>query len=213
MKALRILSILLFAGAAMFTMPAEAKKKPKTPQQTLKDQLTPVMPNGEQNLYIFCEEEGLDKPGEYMAGFGIYEGAETRQEALLEANRIAVTELGTKFAGVINNAISDYNKSTKIPSAKKISESQREALTTSVAQEAVNKYGNAVCRKMSQAADGSYIGYVALHFMESEMDRAMTEQMQEMKVDFDRDQFMKSMQEQLDKFNEQKAKELSSYGE
>lgn len=197
----------------MFSMTAEAKKKPKTPQQTLKDQLTPIMPNGEQNLYIFCEEEGYDKPGEYMAGFGIYEGAENRQEALIEANRVAVEELGTKFAGIINNAVSNYNKSTKVPDGKKISEKQREGLTTSVAQTAVNKYGNAVCRKFSQAADGSYIGYVALHFMESDIDRAVTEQLQEMKVDFDREKFFQSMQEQLDKYNAQKEKEQASYSE
>lgn len=194
-------------------MTAEAKKKPKTPQQTLKDQLTPVMPNGEQNLYLFCEEEGYDKPGEYMAGYGIYEGAEDRQEALLEANRIAVEELGTKFAGIINNAVSNYNKSTKTPSNKKISEKQREAITTSVAQVAVNKYGNVVCRKMSQAADGSYVGFVALHFMESDIDRAVTEQLQELKVDFDRDKFFQSMQEQLEKYNAQKEKEQVSYVE
>lgn len=211
MKALRILSILLFAGASVFSMTVDAKKKPLTPQQTLKDQLTPIMPNGEQNLYIFCEEEGYDKPGEYMAGFGIYEGAEDRQEALIEANRIALEELGSKFAGIVNNAVSNYNKSTKVPSSQKISEKQRESLTTSVAQTVINKYGNIACRKFSQAADGSYIGYVALHFMESNIDRAITEQLQELKVDFDRNMFFKSMQEQLELYNSQKEKEQVSF--
>lgn len=208
----RIISIFMLLVIALCSMPAEAKKKPKSPQKTFKDQMTPIMPNGEQNLFIFCEEEGLDCPGEYMAGFGLYEGAETRQEALIEANRIAIEELGSKFAGVINNAVSNYNKSTKVPSAKRISESQREALTTSVAQAVINKYGNAVCRKMSQAADGSYVGYVALHFMESDIERGLKEEMEVRKVDFDRDQFFKSMQEQLDKYNAQKEEELAAEG-
>lgn len=202
MKVLRILSVLLFAGAATFSMTVEAKKKPKTPHQTLKDQMTPIMPNGEQNLVLFCVEEGLDKPGEYMAGYGLFEGAEDRQEAIIEANRLAVEELGSKFAGIINNAVSNYNKSTKVPDSQKISKKQREGLTTSVVEVAVNKYGNAVCRKISQAADGSYVGYVALHFLESDMERALTEQLQELGVDFDRQNFMKSMHEQLDHYNE-----------
>ncbi len=184
-------------------MTVEAKK-PKKPQKTLKDQLTPIMPNGEQNLYIFCEEEGYDSPGEYMAAHGIFEGAETRQEALIEANRIAIEDLSTRFVGIVNNAVSNYNKSINA-GGKKHKEGIREGLATSVAQAAVNKYGSVACRKFSQASDGSYVGYVALHFLESDMKRAVTEELERQKVEFDRDRFAKSMQEQLENYNSQEA--------
>ena len=63
-----------------------------------------VLPNGEVKLTTFCVDQSYDKPGEYLAGLGIAEGCEDREDAIVKANQIAISDITSRYIGVIKNA-------------------------------------------------------------------------------------------------------------
>lgn len=169
--------------------------------------MTPMLPNGEQVLMSFCLEEGLDKPGEYMAGYGIYENAEDRGEAIPGANILAQKDIATKFVGMIKNSISMYNKRTRGTSGNRAKELLDEDGANAIAAKVVEKYGNAVCRRLTQSATGGYVAYVALHLELDDAKKGLEEELEIRKVEYDRDKFFKALDEQLDKMGQQKTAE------
>lgn len=87
---------------------------PATPIQTQNDPTQPKMPAGEQVLLTFCMDEAFDMPGEYMAGLGIAEDRLDRSRAILDANRIAIADIASRYVGMIKNAIEDYSKDVTV---------------------------------------------------------------------------------------------------
>lgn len=77
---------------------------PQTPApvQTQNDPTQPKMPAGEQVLLTFCMDEAYDMPGEYMAGLGIAEDRPDRSRAILDANRVAIADIASRYVGMIN---------------------------------------------------------------------------------------------------------------
>lgn len=149
------------------------------------DPTQPKMANGEQVLMTFCMDEAYDMPGEYMAGLGIAENCPDRQSAITEANLIALSDIKTRYIGVIKNTIEYYTKDVNVPSGKKIYESKLEGGAQSIGTAVINKYANVVCRKIAQNATGGYVCYVAVHVLLDDARKGLAEELELRKVDYD----------------------------
>lgn len=180
---------------AQQTTPQQSQPAQQPVQKTNEQLGTPEYKKGEQILEMPCMDEGLDNPGEYMAGYGVVEGRPDRTSAVISANEAAIQELSTKFVGVIKNATNWYNKDTNIPSGKKIYESKLEGGAEAIAKKVLNKYANAVCRKVAfNEYEGNYIGYVAVHIpVKDAVDETMRELEEQYKVDYDHMKFKEYM--------------------
>lgn len=172
----------------------DAEKKNLLDQVAVQEKLE----RGVEMRMIFCVDESYDKPGEYIAGLGISQGELEQKDALLNANRAAIAEISSRFMGVVKNAVSDYAKNTNTSNRNAVKESQLEGLAISVGEKAVNKFAERVCTKIGQEKTGAYRAYVAVHVpIQKTMDEIQKE-MDVLKVDYDREIFMKKMQEMLD---------------
>ena len=150
-----------------------------------------VLPNGEKQLTTFCVDQSYDKPGEYLAGLGIAEGCQDREDAIIKANQIAISDITSRYVGVIKNVITRYNKDTRIPAGKKISEKKLEGLSEVIGTNIVEKYSNTVCRQITQDATGAYTGYVAVHVLLDDLQKGLQEELDVRKVDYDADKLKK----------------------
>ena len=150
-----------------------------------------VLPNGEKQLTTFCVDQSYDKPGEYLAGLGIAEGCQDREDAIIKANQIAISDITSRYVGVVKNIITRYNKDTKIPAGKKISEKKLEGLSEVIGTNVVEKYSNTVCRQITQDATGAYTGYVAVHVLLDDLQKGLQEELDVRKVDYDADKLKK----------------------
>lgn len=169
----------------------------------IQDPTQPVMANGEQVLLTFCMDEAYDKPGEYMAGLGIAEDRPDRSRAIVDANRVAIADISSRFIGMIKNAMEDYSKDVNVPGGKKMYESELEGGLKMIGSKVIDKYAEVACRKLTQSATGGYACYVALHVQWDNAKKGLAEELEVRKVDFDKDKFMEKMDAQLDKSTNQ----------
>ncbi len=178
---------------------------PQTPApvQVQNDPTQPQMPAGEQVLVTFCEDEARDVPGEYMAGLGIAEDRPDRSRAIVDANRVAIADISSRFIGMIKNAMEDYSKDVNVPGGKKMYESELEGGLKMIGSKVIDKYAEVACRKLTQSATGGYACYVALHVQWDNAKKGLAEELEVRKVDFDKDKFMEKMDAQLDKSTNQ----------
>ena len=200
--------ILLYTSCGSSKQAAVAPAPAPTP--VAQDPTQPVMPNGEQVLLTFCMDESFDKPGEYMAGLGIAEDHMTRPNAIKEANRAAITDITTRYIGMIKNAIEDYSKDTTVPGSKRMYESQLEGGAQAIGTKVINKYANAVCRKLTQSATGGYTCYVAIHVLLTDANKGLAEELEVRKVDYDKKKFFEKMDAELAKEAERKQAEMDA---
>ena len=161
------------------------------------DPTQPVMPAGEQILLTFCMDEAYDKPGVYMGGLGIVEGRPDRSTAILDANRVAIADIASRYVGIITSAMNEYSKDTNVPMGKKIYESSLEGGVESIGRKVVDKYASVACRKLAQSATGGYVGYVAVQIMLDEAKKGLAEELEVRKVDYDKEKFFKKVDEKL----------------
>lgn len=170
-----------------------------TPAPATQDPTQPKMPNGEQVLLTFCMDESFDKPGEYMAGLGIAEGRPDRNVAIADANESAKSDIATRFVGTLENCMTNYRKDTNVPGNKKMYSSSMEGGLKVIGRAVIDKYANAVCRKITQEATGGYVCYVALHIMLDDAKKGVADELEVRKVDYDKQKFFEKMDEELAK--------------
>lgn len=163
-----------------------------------------------QKLFTPCVDESYDLPGEYMAGLGIAEGCRDREEATIKANQIAITDITTRYIGVIKNVVTRYNKDTDIPSNKKISEKKLEGISEVVGTNIIEKHANVVCREFTQDATGAYVGYLAIHVLVDDLQKGLKEELDVRKVDYDAEKLMKSHEAELSDAYVRKRAELDT---
>lgn len=163
------------------------------------DPMQPVMANGEQVITTFCIDEAYDKPGEYMAGLGIAEDRPDRSRAISDANRAAISDIATRYVGMIKNAIEDYSKDVNVPSGKKMYESSLEGGAQAIGSKVIDKYANVVCRKVTQSSTGGYVCYVAIHVSLEDAKQGLADELEVRKVDYDSERFFEKMDEEIEK--------------
>lgn len=182
----------------------------QVPVQTPNDPTQPKMPAGEQVLLTFCMDEAYDMPGEYMAGLGIAEDRPDRSRAILDANRVAVADIITRYVGIIKNAIEDYSKDVNVPSGKKIYESELEGGAKAIGTSVIEKYVQPVCRKITQSATGGYVGYVAVHVSLTDAKKGLEDELEVRKVDYDKKKFFEKMDTELEEAANQRREEMNA---
>ena len=185
---------------------------PQTPApvQTQNDPTQPKMPAGEQVLLTFCMDEAYDMPGEYMAGLGIAEDRPDRSRAILDANRVAIADIASRYVGMIKNAIEDYSKDVNVPSSKKMYESSLEGGAQAIGTKVIDKYAQVVCRKLSQSATGGYVGYVAVHVLLDDAKKGLAEELEVRKVDYDKQKFFEKIDAQLEEGARKQKEEMDA---
>jgi hypothetical protein len=198
---------------------AEAEIQKKQQEMRLQDidseakqreQKTRKMVAGEQRTIVFCMDEAFDKPGEYMGGLGVVEDRPDRSAAILDANRAAVADISTRYIGIIKNAIDSYSKDTNVPGGKKMYESQLEGGAAAIGAKVIDKYANVVCREVSQAPLGGWVGYVAVHVLLQDAKKGLADELEVRKVDYDKKKFFAKMDAELEKQAAQRKADLEA---
>lgn len=161
-------------------------------------QATEKMEAGTEVLLTFCIDEAIDKPNEYMAGLGISQNQLDQKDALISANQVALSDIISRFLGVIKNGVEMYNKETNTQQRNKAKESQLEGLALSVGEKAVNKYAEVVCRKVISEKEGTYGCYVAVHVPIADVVDEMANQLEVLQVDVDKASFKEKMYSELE---------------
>ena len=146
-----------------------------------------------------CIEEGYDKPGEYMAGYGVAENEEERGAGIINANRYAVADITSKYIGMIKNGVSQYSKNVNTRSGNKVKENELEGAAEAIGTKLIDKYSNAICREAEWADNGTYTCYVAVHVPLKEVLNATVDEIGVIQTDLDRKKFREYMQAELDK--------------
>lgn len=189
-----------------------AKKKQEQELRRLDAEaaLQEKMKEGNELLVTFCIDEAMDKEGEYMAGLGISSNQYDEKDALLSANRAALSDISSRFLGVVKNAVSDYSKETNTRTGDKIKETQLEGLAMSVGENAVNKHANVVCRKVVSEQAGTYGCYVAVHVVikdvvDNMLNDLVKKAQEEQITDFNKYLFENKMNEMLKENQEKEA--------
>lgn len=187
----------VFFTSCTKTVYVPTSSQSETPAPVIRQTPKTILPNNEVELTTFCIDEAYDKPGEYMAGLGIAEDRPDRSHAILDANRVAVSDIATRYIGMLKNAIEDYSKDTNVPSGKKMYESSLEGGVKAIGTKVINKYANVVCRKFTQSATGGYVGYVAVHVLLDDAKKGLAEELEVRKVDYDKKKFFEKMDQEL----------------
>lgn len=164
-----------------------------------RNQMEQVMEGGVQLIYTPCMDQFLELnkvPGQ-MAAQGISTGKPTQEAAELDANRVGLSDITTRFLGVIKNGIEQYTKDTSTPEKQRSVQAQLEGLAVAVGEKAINKLFVVDCRQFGKDRYQNYVCYEALYVP---LDQVLNEIIEEAvkQVDIDKALFRKRMQAELD---------------
>ena len=152
---------------------------------------------GVQLLITPCMDEfiALNKVADQMAAQGISTGQPTQELAQVVANERALTDIARRFAGVVKNAVEDYNKDTSTPQGNRVTEGELEGMAMSAGEQAINKFFIVGCRQFAKDRYNNYICYQALYVPMQKVMDAVLDEVQ--KVDVDKALFRKRMEAEL----------------
>lgn len=169
----------------------EAKKSALNTQETLEE--------GMKMLMIPCLEEVivLDN-SKQMAAQGIATGKLSEELAVVDANRVALSEITARFLGVLKNGVEQYSKDTYGKSGNRGQESQLEGLAMSVGEKAIQELFKIGCRKFAKDKKGNYNCYEAIYVPTQEVIEKVLDAAEEAEVDIDKAVFRNRMQVELD---------------
>lgn len=153
----------------------------------------------EQKLYTPCIEQSYDKRGEYLAGLGIADNQMDRQLGSGTANLAAISDITTRYIGVVKNGVSRYSKDVNARTGAKVKEGELEGQATAIGKASIEKNAEAVCREYGQADDGTFTVYIAVHVPIGKLLDDIQNKMEVLQVDADRARFRAFMEEELNK--------------
>lgn len=170
--------------------------------------LNAKLEGGVQLIITPCMDEFIALNGNprQMAAQGISTGQATQESAELNANRIALSDITSRFLGVIKNGIEQYSKDTSTPSKNRAVEAQLEGLAMSVGEKAIKELYSVGCRQFAKDKYGAYICYEALYVPVMEVVDRIADAAEVQGVDIDKAMFRKRMEAEL-LSNSQKEKE------
>ena len=163
-----------------------------------KNAMEQVMEGGVQLIYTPCMDEfiALNKIPEQMAAQGIGTGQQTQELAQKVANQNGLADIGSRFAGVVKNAMESYNKDASTPSGNRVTEGSLEGMVVAAGEKAIEKFYVVDCRQFAKDRYNNWICYEAMYVP---MDKVMNAIMDEVKdVDVDKALFRKRMQAELE---------------
>lgn len=151
-----------------------------------------------QKIYMPCIEESYDKAGEYMAGLGVAENEIERGAGIINANRYAISEIASKYVGMIKNGVSQYAKNVNTRTGNSVKQNELEGAAEAIGSKLIDKYANAVCRDAELAENGTYTCYVAVQVPLNDVVNATVDELGVIQTDLDRQKFREYMQSELD---------------
>lgn len=163
------------------------------------DALEESLEDGSQMILVPCQDEALDKIGEWMGGLGIGEHLTNQRVALENATQAASANLGQKFMGVVKNITKSYGSQTDTPNGKQASQADFERGLQIATKKVVDEYSNTICQKQMKIKLGSYKVYVASRIPIGTYKEKVAHELDVMKVKYDRNLLFKSMDDELDK--------------
>lgn len=186
----------------------DMKRDGQRAQIQSKNAMTQVMEGGVQLIYTPCMDEfiALNKVSGQMAAQGISTGQPTQESAELNANRVGLSDLTTRFLGVIKNGVEQYSKDSSTPEKQRVIEAQLEGLAVAVGEKAINELFVVDCRQFGKDRYNNYVCYEAIYVPAKQVIDAIAEEAVK-KMDIDKALFRKRMQAELDA---QAAKENAS---
>lgn len=169
----------------------EAKVSALNMQKTLE--------KGMKMLLIPCMEEALAlENSAQMAAQGIATDKANKESALLDANRVALAEITTRFLGVLKNGVEQYSKDTYGKSGNRGQEAQLEGLAMAVGEKAIQELFKVGCREIGKNVKGNYDCYEALYVPTQEVIEKVLDAAEEAEIDIDKAVFRNRMQAELD---------------
>ena len=161
---------------------------------------------GMKMLLIPCTEEMLQlENSETMAAQGIATGKKSEEDAMLDANRVALMDITTRFLGVLKNGIEQYGKDSRAKSGNRGTESQLEGLAVAVGEKEINKQFKVSCRKFTKDKVGNYNCYEALYVQTEKIVDAIIDAAEEEGIAIDKALFRNRMDAELDRQAEKQA--------
>jgi hypothetical protein len=166
---------------------------------------------GSRMTLVPCQDEALDKIGEYMGGLGTGEHLVDEQEARAEATAAAIANLAQKFVGVVENILEDYGSKTNTPDGNQARQGDLARGVRVATRKALDKYSNTVCQKQMKTKRGSHKVYVATRIPVDTYKEEVSKELDVLKVKYDKKKLFESMDAQLSRqaaVDEQKREQL-----
>lgn len=157
----------------------------------------PSMNPGEEVQLVPCKDKGMGGNGKYYRGFGIGEHPTDEYSALAEASNAARANLGSKFMGIEETILTDYNSKTGVPSGKTSRESNLENAFRAAGKKALNDYFEVTCQTAIRTKLGAKKYYVAGQISIDKMVNSIANNLEVMNVRFNRDRLMQAMDAKL----------------
>lgn len=146
-----------------------------------------ALESGAKKLLIPCMKEALELEANYqMAAQGMATGKNTQEDALLDANRVAGSELMTRFLGVIKNGIESYSKDSRTKNLSREQQSQLEGLCVAAGEKAINELMKPGCREFLHEKKGTYGCYVATYVPAKEVLNRVNDALAVAELDIDK---------------------------
>jgi len=184
-------------------------------EQTLDEQraiaaATAKLPKGSNMLLVPCGEAAYDGAG-FMAALGVSAPKALQRDATLEANQVALTDIATRFAGVIKNAIDYYNKNGEVPSEKRFNENMLEGGARTIGEKIVNKYAQRTCLKHAQDKNGAYLAYQAVKVPLNDALEALATELEILKVEVDKKRFFSEVDREFASQRDAQQQEVKAF--
>ena len=158
---------------------------------------------GNREIQMPCTEAGFDTK-DYYAGMGIGENV-NMQNARTAAIDAAKQMLLKKVGGMVKGLATSYSKSTSGNAPQDAVERIIEGEFATVVEKMLND-ADQTCEKMYQTATGTYQSHIALRISKAEIAKEVSTALSEndqLKAQFDREQFRKFAEEYMQKMSEQ----------
>lgn len=145
-----------------------------------------------------CMDEflALNKVRGQMAAQGISTGQPTQESAELNANKVALSDITSRFLGVLKNGVEHYSKDVSAERQRDI-KTEIEGMATAFGEKAINELYVVDCRKFGTDRYNQWVCYEALYVpIDEVLDVVVNETAK--RIDIDKNKFRKRMQEELD---------------
>jgi hypothetical protein len=168
--------------------------------------------DGAQMILVPCQDDALDKIGEWLGGLGIGEHLTNQRVALENATQAAAANLSQKFLGIVKNIIESYGGETDTPSGQQASQANFERGVQVATEKVLNEYSNTICQKQMRTKRGSYKIYVATRIPVGDYKNQVAKELDVMKVKYDKQKLFERMDSALSRqaaADEQKREQMA----
>jgi hypothetical protein len=163
------------------------------------DAMEETIEDGARMILVPCQDEALDKIGEWMGGLGIGEHLTNQRVALENATQAAAANLSQKFIGVVKNITESYGGETETPKGQRASQADFERGLQIATEKVLDEYNNTVCQKQMKTKRGGYKTYVASRIPIGTYKEQVAKELDVMKVKYDKKKLYERMDASLSK--------------